>query len=468
MNQRVDDAAASPARTKKPAALKAETPTRTTPSRRAKQNVVVVDGSDSDDDFEGGGGGRNKATARGGSKPAERKRLRRAADVDEDDEDDVEFVAPSKPRASSAPAVKKEAPVAKKFVAARTAVAAPAAAVKAEVKDEAQVKSEDEDSAPIGATSAGKAPPPCAGCLDGKSFVFSGELQNLSRDEAVHLVKCCGGFVATSVSKATKYLVVGPSLPDGGDVASGAKYKDAVAKNVRILQQNQFFNLITEAAAQKQRELLEKEKHLNKLKAPAAAGTTKQPAAGSRQVPADAAGGHDRERGAREAHQAVACGLGRRAREGHEENPVQQQARGEPRREDGPALGAAGDRQDHARDPRGSRVRLRVHGAERERHAQQEDAPDGAQGRAGLARTAVRPAGHKRRDALGKARDRDGRGGRHVGRRPRGHGRAHSADQEVQDAGHLHLQRPTEHEGAVAREPLVRPAHAPADEAADQ
>lgn len=270
MIQYANDAAESPARAKKPAVLKAETPTRATPSRRAKQNVVVLDDSDSDYDFEEANG-RTKATARSGTKPVERKRLRRAAADDDEDEDDDEFVASSKPQPTSAPAVvKSEARAVKKPTIPA------AAAVKAERN--VQATKDNEDAAPIGATSAGKAPPPCAGCLDGKSFAFSGDLPSLSREDAIHLVKCCGGSVATSVSKATKYLVVGASLPDGGDVASSIKFKDAVAKNVRILQQNQFFNLITEAAALKQREVLEKEKHLNKLKA---VGGTTQQAAGS-------------------------------------------------------------------------------------------------------------------------------------------------------------------------------------------
>lgn len=119
---------------------------------------------------------------------------------------------------------------------------------------------------PIIATSTGKAPPPCSGCLDSKSFAFSGDLANLSREDAIHLVKSCGGSVSTSVSKATKYLVVGTTLPNGDNVSASVKYKEAIAKNVRILQQNQFFNLVSEASAQKQKELLEKEKHLMKMK----------------------------------------------------------------------------------------------------------------------------------------------------------------------------------------------------------
>lgn len=120
---------------------------------------------------------------------------------------------------------------------------------------------------PIEATSSGKAPEPCAGCLDGKAFAFSGQLHNLSREDAIHLVKSCGGSVSTNVTRTTKYLVVGPTLPDGEDISASSKYKEAIAKNVRILQQNQFYNLITEASAEKQLEMLQKEKQLQKLKA---------------------------------------------------------------------------------------------------------------------------------------------------------------------------------------------------------
>lgn len=126
---------------------------------------------------------------------------------------------------------------------------------------------DDVDMTPIAFTSTGKAPPPCAGCLDGKSFAFSGDFTSLSREDAIHLVKSCGGSVSNSVSKATKYLVVGTTLPNGDNVSASVKYKDAIAKNVRILQQNQFFNLVSEASAQKQKEMLEKEKHLMKVKA---------------------------------------------------------------------------------------------------------------------------------------------------------------------------------------------------------
>lgn len=134
-------AAESPVRAKKPAAkaLKAETPTRTTPSRRAKQNVVVLDDSDydNDDNFEGVGA-RKKAAGEGAAKPTtERKRLRRAAaDHDDDDDDDEEFVV-AKPRTTAATRVKKETAAAKKPVVTDSAKAP--TAVKTEVKAETQV-----------------------------------------------------------------------------------------------------------------------------------------------------------------------------------------------------------------------------------------------------------------------------------------------------------------------------------------
>jgi len=43
----------------------------------------------------------------------------------------------------------------------------------------------------------------------GKSFVLTGSLPTLKRDEASALIKAAGGIVGTSVSKKTDYVVVG-------------------------------------------------------------------------------------------------------------------------------------------------------------------------------------------------------------------------------------------------------------------
>jgi replication factor C subunit 1 len=141
---------------------------------------------------------------------------------------------------------------------------------------QAQEEEDAEDAdlaAPIAIKPNSKPPPPTSGCLDGVTFAFSGVMTHLSRDAAIHLVKCCGGSVGNSVTRATKYLVVGETLEQGGAVSEGTKYKEALAKNVRVLKQNEFYNLITERAAEKQHEDMRKEKAALKAKTPASSSS---------------------------------------------------------------------------------------------------------------------------------------------------------------------------------------------------
>lgn len=193
-------------------------------------------------------------------KPAPRKRVKRALDEDDDDDDDFEIEEVKPPKPAVAPArtssQSRKAPSPKKPVAktAPPRVALPA------VKKEDGEDGDAEDSTPIQIARTGKPPPPCSGCLDGKVFVFSGVLTNVTREELVHLVKLCGGTVANAVSRNTKYLVVGERLENGDDIAIGTKYRDAVLKNVRILRQGEFYNLITELASAKQLDDLNNEK----------------------------------------------------------------------------------------------------------------------------------------------------------------------------------------------------------------
>src|SRR4029079_5753391 len=49
------------------------------------------------------------------------------------------------------------------------------------------------------------------GPLSDKTFVLTGTMPNLSRDEATRLIRASGGKVTGSVSKKTDYLVAGDS-----------------------------------------------------------------------------------------------------------------------------------------------------------------------------------------------------------------------------------------------------------------
>ncbi|KZT13273.1 DNA replication factor C, large subunit [Laetiporus sulphureus 93-53] len=74
-------------------------------------------------------------------------------------------------------------------------------------------------------------------CLAGLSFVFTGELTSLSRDEAVELAKRHGGRVTGQPSSKTSYVVVGT---DAGPSKLAAIKKN----NLKTLDEDGFLNLI--------------------------------------------------------------------------------------------------------------------------------------------------------------------------------------------------------------------------------
>lgn len=175
--------------------------------------------------------------------PTTRKRLRvRPNELDESDDDAV--VIPKKPIVSKSKFLMKpkEELVVKKEVVP-------------ELKEE-----EEDTSTPIQVKSTGRPPSPYPGCLDGKTFVFTGVLLHTTREEMIHLVKKCGGSIATSISRNTTYLVIGEVLENGDDVVTSKKYKEAIEKHIRILRQHEFYNLISDLAANKERQ--EKKKPL--------------------------------------------------------------------------------------------------------------------------------------------------------------------------------------------------------------
>jgi DNA ligase (NAD+) len=72
--------------------------------------------------------------------------------------------------------------------------------------------------------------------LAGKTFVFTGELSGFKRSEALELVTNLGGRAASSVSKATDYVVVGEN--------PGSKYDDARRLGVAVLDEAEFKKII--------------------------------------------------------------------------------------------------------------------------------------------------------------------------------------------------------------------------------
>jgi replication factor C subunit 1 len=46
-------------------------------------------------------------------------------------------------------------------------------------------------------------------CLEGLTFVITGVLESLEREEATDVIKKYGGKVTTNVSKKTSYIVIG-------------------------------------------------------------------------------------------------------------------------------------------------------------------------------------------------------------------------------------------------------------------
>jgi DNA ligase (NAD+) len=75
--------------------------------------------------------------------------------------------------------------------------------------------------------------------LDGKTFVLTGELPNLTRAEASERIQAAGGRVTSSVSKKTDYVIAGEN--------AGSKYDRAQALGVTILDEAGLRELLKES-----------------------------------------------------------------------------------------------------------------------------------------------------------------------------------------------------------------------------
>ena len=74
------------------------------------------------------------------------------------------------------------------------------------------------------------------GALAGKTFVLTGTLMGLSREEAKRRIERAGGRVSSSVSSATDYLVLGGK--------PGSKHASAKKLGIPILHEEDFRTLL--------------------------------------------------------------------------------------------------------------------------------------------------------------------------------------------------------------------------------
>lgn len=74
------------------------------------------------------------------------------------------------------------------------------------------------------------------GKFTGRTFVITGTLETMSRDEAKAKIKSLGGKVNESVSKQTSYVIVGSD--------PGSKYDKAIKLGVEILDEKKFLELV--------------------------------------------------------------------------------------------------------------------------------------------------------------------------------------------------------------------------------
>ncbi|MBI5786976.1 MAG: NAD-dependent DNA ligase LigA, partial [Candidatus Niyogibacteria bacterium] len=80
--------------------------------------------------------------------------------------------------------------------------------------------------------------------LKGKTFVFTGTLETLTREQAEELVREHGGSPSSAVSKETSYLVAGAD--------PGSKYDRAKKLGVTVLSEKEFLNVVLGKSSRRQ------------------------------------------------------------------------------------------------------------------------------------------------------------------------------------------------------------------------
>ena len=77
---------------------------------------------------------------------------------------------------------------------------------------------------------------PIKSSISKKVFVFTGNLENISRKEAIYKIEKLGAKISSAISKNTDFVVVGEK--------PGSKLKKAQDLSIQVLTENDFFDLL--------------------------------------------------------------------------------------------------------------------------------------------------------------------------------------------------------------------------------
>ena len=72
--------------------------------------------------------------------------------------------------------------------------------------------------------------------FSGKTFVLTGKLDTLTREEATKIIEDNGGNVSSSVSNKTSFVLLGKD--------PGSKYEKALKLNIKIITEEEFIKIV--------------------------------------------------------------------------------------------------------------------------------------------------------------------------------------------------------------------------------